>query len=206
VPPRKFRAILFDVGRVLIQVDIARAAAGLAAGLTLSPAELWSAIQNDPHWQDWQEGRMDPHAWYEHLSKRLGISIGFEQFNVVWNQALHPEPLLDTGYLAGLAKRYRLALVSNTDPVHVAHIEASYHFIVHFPVRIYSCSIGASKPNPLIYREALRGCRVRAEEAVFIDDLAAYVESARRLGMAGIRFESPGQLASELGELGIQNE
>jgi HAD superfamily hydrolase (TIGR01509 family) len=63
--------------------------------------------------------------------------------------------------------------------------------------------VGVTKPNPLIYREALRACRVRAEEAVYIDDIGAYVEAAQRLGMAGIQFESPQQLASAFRELGL---
>jgi len=34
----KFRAVIFDIGRVLIRVDISRAMAGLASGLPLTPA------------------------------------------------------------------------------------------------------------------------------------------------------------------------
>ena len=45
---RKLRAIVFDIGRVLIRVDVQRAMSGLAAGLSLSPEEIWGAIENDP--------------------------------------------------------------------------------------------------------------------------------------------------------------
>ena len=55
---RKLRAIIFDIGRVLIRIDVHRAMTGLAAGLSLSPEEIWRAIENDPRWPDWQEGRM----------------------------------------------------------------------------------------------------------------------------------------------------
>ena len=93
-----------------------------------------------------------------------------------------------------------------TDKIHVAHIEASYDFVRHFPQarRIYSCSIGVSKPNPLIYREALRACKVKAGEAVYIDDIAANVDAARQLGLAGIQFQSPTQLLQDLGALGVE--
>ncbi len=57
---RRFRAIIFDIGRVLIRVDISRAMEGLASGLSLTPPEVWTAIQKDPHWLDWQEGRISP--------------------------------------------------------------------------------------------------------------------------------------------------
>jgi putative hydrolase of the HAD superfamily len=202
------RAIIFDIGRVLIRLDIQRAKAGLAARLSLTPEELWSAIEKDPRWQDWQEGRMSARKWHLHLSKRLGIPLDFKQFIDVWNSALDPQPIHANGLFEGLAKRYRLCLLSNTDPIHVARLESSYEFLQYFPKnqRVYSCSLGASKPNPLIYRAALRACRVRAEEAVYIDDIAAYVEAARRLGLSGIHFQSTEQLRRDFASLGINVE
>jgi HAD superfamily hydrolase (TIGR01509 family) len=82
--------------------------------------------------------------------------------------------------------------------------EARFPFFRFFPIRIYSYRVGASKPDPVIYREALQACQVLAEEAVYIDDIAAYAEAAQRLGMSGIVFQSPEQLQSDLRKLGIQ--
>jgi glucose-1-phosphatase len=200
---RKLRAIVFDIGRVLIRVDVARAMADLASGVSLSAAELWAAIEKDPRWPDWQEGRISPRDWHLHLARRLGISLTFEQFVRAWNQALDPKPMQDDSLLEKLSKGYRLALLSNTDPIHVAHMEASYDFFRFFPTRIYSCVAGASKPNPLLYLEALKGCKVQANDAVYIDDILAYVEAARGLGMAGIHFQSTEELLRGLRDLGV---
>jgi HAD superfamily hydrolase (TIGR01509 family) len=203
VPSAKFRAIIFDIGRVLIRVNISRAMDGLASGLSLSPQEVWSAIQNDPRWLDWQEGRISPRDWHLHLTKRLGAQLTFEQFSEIWNRALDPNPIHSESFLETLSKNYRLALLSNTDPIHMTHAEARFPFFRFFPIRVYSYRVGASKPDPVIYREALQACKVRAEEAVYIDDVADYAETAQRLGMTGIVFQSPGQLQSELRTLGI---
>ena len=200
----KVRAIIFDIGRVLIRVDVSRAMAGLAEGLSLSPQEVWSAIEKDPRMMDWQEGRISPRDWYLHLAKRLGVSMTFEQFSEVWNRALDPNPIQSDAFLEKLSKKYRMALLSNTDPIHMSNEEARFPFFRFFPVRIYSFKVGASKPSPIIYREALKGLKVRAEEAVFIDDIAAYVEAARKLGMSGVVFQSPEQLSGGLRELGIE--
>jgi glucose-1-phosphatase len=204
----KLRAVIFDIGRVLIRVDIQRVKSTLAEGLPFTPEELWSAIEKDPRWPDWQEGRMAPRDWHLHLSKRFNISLDFEHFKNVWNSALDPAPIHKASVFARLAKSHRLGLLSNTDPIHVEKLESTYDFFAYFPkaVRTYSCSIGASKPDPLIFREALRACRVRAEETVYVDDILAYVEAARRLGFIGIHFESPAQLYAELGQAGIEVE
>lgn len=204
MPSPRFRAIIFDIGRVLIRVDISRAMAGFAAGLSLSPQEVWSAIEKDPRWLDWQEGRISPRDWHLHLTKRLGAPLTFERFSEIWNQALDPEPIHQDSFLEKLGKSYRLALLSNTDPIHASHLEGHFPFLRLFSARVYSFRVGASKPSPLIYREALRACKVRAEEAVYIDDVAAYAEAAQRLGMTGIVFQSPEQLQADFRGIGIR--
>jgi FMN phosphatase YigB (HAD superfamily) len=204
----KLRAVIFDIGRVLIRLDIQRVKSALAQGLPLSPGELWSAIEKDPRWPDWQEGRMSPRDWHLHLCKRFNLSLDFEQFKTVWNSALDPEPIHKSSLFACLSKNYRLGLLSNTDPIHVEKLESTYDFFTYFSkaVRTYSCSVGASKPDALIFREALRACKVRAEETVYIDDILAYVEAARRLGFTGVHFQSPTQLYTDLGQAGIKVE
>jgi putative hydrolase of the HAD superfamily len=204
----KLRAVIFDIGRVLIRVDIQRVKSALAQGLPFTPEELWSAIEKDPRWPDWQEGRISARDWHLHLCKRFSLPLDFGQFKNVWNSALDPEPIRKTSLFAKLGKSYRLGLLSNTDPIHVEKLEATYDFFDHFPmpVRTYSCSVGASKPDPLIFREALKACKVHAEETVYVDDILAYVEASRRLGFTGIHFQSATQLYSDLGQAGIKVE
>ena len=203
MPSAKFRAIIFDIGRVLIRVDVHRAMAGLASGLKLAPQEVWSAIEKDPRSLDWQEGRISPQDLHLHLSKRLGGALTFEQFKQVWNSALAPEPIQPEPFLEKLSKNYRLALLSNTDALHMSDAEARFPFFRFFPIRIYSFRVGANKPNPLIYAEALRACKARAEEAIFIDDIPAYAEAAQRLGMTGLVFRSHQELQASLRDLGV---
>jgi putative hydrolase of the HAD superfamily len=146
---------------------------------------------------------MSPRDWQLHISRRLGVELTFEQFTEVWNRVLDPNPLIDSVLLQYLSKHYRLAVLSNTDPLHVAELERRFDFFRFFPRRIYSCTVGATKPSPLIFREALRACKVTAEAALYIDDIPAYIEAARQLGMSGIVFRSPEQLAADLESLGL---
>jgi HAD superfamily hydrolase (TIGR01509 family) len=199
----KIRAIIFDIGRVLVRLDIAGAMKGLAGKISLSPEETWSAIEHDPSWRDWQEGRMAPRDWQLHICRRLGVEISFEEFSEIWNRVLDPKPNIEPALLEQLSRKYRLAVLSNTDPIHVAALEKNFDFFRYFKQRIYSCSVGASKPSPIIFREALRACKVTAEDALYIDDVSAYADAARQLGMKGIVFQSPEQLAGDLKSLGL---
>jgi glucose-1-phosphatase len=199
---KKKHAIIFDIGRVLVRLDIAGAMGGLAGAISLTPQETWAAIEHDPRWRDWQEGRMSPRDWQLHICRRLCVNLTFEQFSDIWNRVLDPTPLLDGVLLESLSKRYCLAVLSNTDPIHVAELEKRFDFFRFFKHRIYSCVVGASKPSPLIFRAALQACKTTADNAIYIDDIPAYVDAARQLGMSGIVFQSPDQLIADLERFG----
>jgi glucose-1-phosphatase len=201
---QKIRAIIFDIGRVLVRIDLGRAMSGLAEAVAMSPEEVWSALEKHPTWLDWQEGRMAPRDFWLSVNQRFGTALTFEQFTEIWNRVIDPKPIVDGTLLAPLAKRYRLCLLSNTDPIHVAHLEATFEPMRYFPRRIYSCAVGVCKPNPVIYRAALEACQVAAKDALYIDDIPTYAEAARNLGLAAMVFKSPQQLSSDLRALGIR--
>jgi HAD superfamily hydrolase (TIGR01493 family) len=203
MPAAKYRAIIFDIGRVIIRIDVRRAMAGLAQNVSMTPEEIWSALEKHPTWLDWQEGRISPRDWHLSVTKRFGATLTFEEFTKVWNRVLDPHPILDNDFFAGLAKKYRLCLLSNTDPIHVAHMATTYDFMKFFPHRIYSCAVGASKPNPVIFQAALNAVKVSAKDTIYIDDIAAYAEAAARLGMTGLVFTGPDKLTSDLASLGV---
>lgn len=202
--PKRLRGIIFDIGRVLIRIDLSRASQSMSFRPAISLEEFWSLIQKDPRWVDWQEGRISPRDWHLHLKQRFGGSATFEQFVEAWNQVLDPEPILAKELFEKLSRKYRLALLSNTDPIHVQYMEPRYDFFPYFKARIYSCAVGSSKPNPLIFREALRACRVTAEEALFVDDIGEYVKAAQQLGITAVQFQSPQQLTADLAQHGVE--
>src|ERR1700733_4297765 len=201
---QKIRAIISDIGRVIVGVDVSRAMQGLSSGIALSPKEIWAAIENDPRFPDLQEGRISARDWHLHIIRRLGGNLTYDQFIQAWNAALLPETLQTDSLWAGLIKKYRLALLSNTDPIHVAHMESTFTFFRYFPVRIYSCVVGSSKPKQVIYQEALRASKVKANEAVYIDDLEENVAAAKALGMIGVHCAVPPTLVDSLRAVGVE--
>lgn len=197
-PPK---AIIFDIGRVIIGVNLSPAFGALGTGVGLSPEQAFKTLTEDSRWGDWQCGRMTPHEFHAYVKKKFRLALGFDDFCDVWNRFLEPAPLIEESLFERLASRCNLGLLSNTDPIHVAHIEARYSFVRFFPVRIYSCRVGAIKPSVAIYRRALRDIGVSAADAVYIDDMPEYTAAAWKLGMHVIRFTTPAALQSELDQL-----
>jgi putative hydrolase of the HAD superfamily len=196
--------LIFDVGRVIVGVNVARAMTTLGAGTRLPAEQVWAAIEADPRLREFQEGRLTPQDWHRHLAQRFGLELSFEQFCHAWNSALDPEPILSEDLFAGLAKRFRLVLLSNTDPIHVAHIETNFRFPRYFHGRVYSCGAArVSKPDPAIYKQAIREAAVRPEAILYVDDAPACVEAGRRAGLETILFRGAEGLLTELRQRGI---
>lgn len=204
--PRKpeIQAIIFDIGRVIVKLDPRRAIATIGASSPNipkeSPEKIWTAIQEDSLWIDWQEGRVTPREWYRHLTARFHAPMSFEDFRAAWNSVILPEPdlLLPDSLFARLSGRCRLVLLSNTDPLHVKHLESDFRFLRHFPARIYSCRAGSSKPSPAIFRTAIRAAGVPPSRTLFIDDIRPFVLAARRMGLDAVQFRSRLQIEAAL--------
>ena len=120
-----------------------------------SHERIWTAIQADPHWRNWQEGQMTPKMWHEHITHRLRVTTTFDEFCAMWNSLLEPQTILSNELFEQLSTRYRLGLLSNTDPIHVKHLETHFSFVRFFQTRIYSNEVRTSKPSPVIYEAVL---------------------------------------------------
>jgi FMN phosphatase YigB (HAD superfamily) len=191
-------AIIFDIGQVIVRVEPRRVLSILHSNKLDSPEKIWTAIQRDPLWKNWQEGRLAPRGWCAHLTQRFNLRVSFDQFCEAWSSVILPAPILPNQLFARLSRRCRLILLSNTDPIHVAYLESHFTFFRYFPARIYSCRVGASKPEPKIYQAAIHSAGVPPARILYIDDVLPYVRAGRRMGLDAIQFTSPRQLKAAL--------
>ncbi|CAG0935356.1 2-haloacid dehalogenase [Thermoflexales bacterium] len=78
-----------------------------------------------------------------------------------------------------------------------------YAFFDCFDDILISSTVNLVKPDPRIFEIFLQRIGRRAEDCVYIDDSAANVAVADRLGFTAVHFEAPRQLAAELDRLGV---
>ena len=74
----------------------------------------------------------------------------------------------------------------------------------NFLVFFSSCYVHSRKPEPTIFKVALEVTQRSAERSIFIDDRPLNLESPKKLGFNTIHFQSPDQLKSDLGKLGVE--
>ncbi len=99
------------------------------------------------------------------------------------------------GVLAQLTAQGRnLGVVSNTfwaPEMHDADL-ARFGLLEYLPVRIYSCAVGFTKPDPRIFRAALDRLDVAPAEAVFVGDkLDVDVAGPQKIGIRSVLVATP---------------
>lgn len=82
-------------------------------------------------------------------------------------------------------------------------VRRRHDFFDWFAEIVVSGEVGLAKPDPRIFRLLLDRIGRAAGECLFIDDGPRNVEAAQELGFETIRFQSPGQLRSELRRRGV---
>jgi putative hydrolase of the HAD superfamily len=106
--------------------------------------------------------------------------------------------------LPRLKKKYRLVLLSNTNEIHYEYGWANYEFLKHFDKLIPSHLAGAVKPEEKIYRKVEEFSGVEPANHLFIDDIAEYVEGAKKVGWDAVQFTGYENLISDLSNRGIE--
>ncbi len=197
------KAVIFDLGRVIVPFDFGRGYSRIAALTGLDQAEVPERIRPTGLVERLESGAIEPREFVRRISEVLGLSCGYEEFCEIWSSIFLPATLIPEEMLARIASRFRLVLLSNTNAIHFDMIRANYPHLRHFHALVLSHEVGAMKPSPRIYEQAVAAAGCRPEECFFTDDVAEYVEGARRYGIDAVQFESVAQIERELKQRGV---
>ena len=198
-----YKAIIFDLGNVLVQFDFERWRQALEGFCPYAAAEIRQRIAATDLVERFETGLIGPPDFVAQLSGILSLDMDYADFCKLWS-SIFTDPLIPEAMLEGLAARYRLVLLSNTNAIHFEMIRENYPMLRHFHERVLSYEMHAMKPHPEIFQAALECCGCPPEECFYTDDIAAYVEAAQRLGLDAVQFESLAQLERELKARGIR--
>jgi putative hydrolase of the HAD superfamily len=192
------KAVIFDLGRVIVPFDFRRGYARIAALTGIPAAEIPQRIRPTGLVDRLESGQIAPRDFVEQISAVLDLHCSYEEFCEIWSSIFLPHTLVPESLLRGIAARYRLVLLSNTNAIHFDMIRDRYPLLRHFHALVLSHEVGAMKPSPAIYEKAVEAAGCRPEECFFTDDIPEYVEGARQFGIDAVRFESAGQIEAEL--------
>lgn len=196
------KSLIFDLGNVIVPFDFARGYAEMQKLCTYPAAEIPARIGPDLVIR-LESGTITPDAFIAELQTRLGLDVSEAEFRRIWSTIFLPETLIPQSLIACLKGRYPLVLLSNTNAIHWEMLRETYPLLGLFDHHVLSFEIGAMKPSPRIYAEAVRRAGCLPQECFFTDDVPAYVEGAIRAGLDAIQFTGLDRLLVELERRGV---
>jgi FMN phosphatase YigB (HAD superfamily) len=198
------QTVIFDLGKVIIPFDFSLGYRAMAELCAYSPEEIPKRIGATGLVPRFESGQVPPEQFVEQLCQILDVQLDYARFCEIWSCIFLPDPLIPESLLEGLRRRYRLLLLSNTNAIHFRMVRETYPLLRHFDDYVLSYEVGAMKPSPLIYAEAIARAQCAPGECFFTDDIPEYVAGAKLAGMDAVQFQSAAQIQAELLDRGIR--
>lgn len=197
------KAIVFDVGGVLLRNRIEEVIENLAKNLKIDKEALNKL--NKEHHQKMIRGDMPVLEFSAILKDKLHLDIDAEEIVKIW-EASYLEVMPVNVELFSIIKKlkqgYMLGLISNIYDLH-AEINTKRGLFLPFDAPILSCRVGLIKPERAVFSLVIEKLGLKASECVFIDDRTRYLDTPKKMGFSVIQYRSNEQLLKNLRELGI---
>jgi putative hydrolase of the HAD superfamily len=195
--------IISDLGQVVLWFDNKVFYRKMTAYCSKSIDEIREIVHRSTEfYESFDQGELTPQQFYERAVALLGARIGYDEFVAAYIDVFsRNQPVLDLyGRLKG---RYKLILLSNTDPLRFGFVREHFPDILFFDDYVLSYEVRALKPDPEIYRAALKKAGVPPASCVLVDDIEENARAAAALGLRAILYKPDTDLERELRALGI---
>lgn len=188
--------ILFDLGGVLYHIDY---------NLTKVAFEKLGFNDFNMHYSQQQQNKLFDNletgkiSSKEFISKMLEIIPHSSEEDIInaWNALLIGFTKENLTLLEYLSDKYKLYLLSNTNAIHLERINSEsqnlfgYTVLDEFFEKIYlSHEIGRRKPDIETFKWLLKDAGIKAEETLFIEDSVQHIESANRVNIKTVLWDS----------------
>ena len=194
----KFKAVIFDFGNVIINIDFKRIYQTFAIYTSKSEAYIEKQITDNQLFRRYESGQFTDEEFREIIRQVLGFPLSDTEINKAWNAVLLDIPADRIELIKKIRQKYPVYLLSNTNNI---HIKASNYYLwkAHgisnldqlFDKLFLSYEMGMWKPDTEIYYHMLKKIKLQPNETLFLDDNINNIESAKSIGIQTILVEPP---------------
>ena len=174
---KKIRNIIFDLGGVIINLDIPKTFQHLASLGGMSVRQVMSLVDSSPLFRDYEKGLISSKTFRAGIKRLLRKDLTDQEIDDAWNGMLLDIPSDRLLLIEELMEKYNLFVLSNTNDIHIQAFEKiidqsydlhKYHQL--FDYIYYSYRINKRKPDTEIYQHVLDEQNLAPEETIFFED------------------------------------
>ena len=200
--------IIFDLGDVIINIDVPRAAQSFAVLANISVEKSTQIIQDNEVFRKFESGILNESTFRNYIRTIFeNPAWTDETIDETWNSLLLDIPKERIKLIQRLKTNYRLFLLSNTSPIHVkatnqilekaTGVEKLDDLFEHI---FLSYEMWVMKPDRQIFEMVLSQADIKAEETLFLDDNADNVKASLDMGIQTIHVQKPVSIVEYLRE------
>ena len=197
---RRLRAVILDYGEVLSFPPPRESTDAMAELFHVSREkfrEFYYAERNP-----YDRGAITAERYWQAIARDAGLALSTQQ--IEWLRRTDVEMWSHVNpAMLDWARRLRnqgvqTAVLSNMHADMAKSVREQFGWIADFQCFALSAELGMAKPDPQIFQHCLDCLKVRAEEALFIDDKEQHTRAAEAMGIAGICAGSPEEIRTKL--------
>lgn len=203
---KTIRAVFFDLGNVVLRFDAEKLEKGLSSYGKIKDGKVIDYFLNSDNINRYMEGKLTSSKFYSRTCREFRVKIGFHDFYALWNGIFYPYPEVEE-IIKTINDKYpdiKLILVSNTNESHFNFIKEEYKILELFDALVVSHEVGVQKPDPAIFKEALRISDTLPKDTFYTDDRSDLIAAARVLGLIAHQFTNHDSLRTQLSKYEIK--
>lgn len=199
------RALLFDLGGVVIDLDIGRAFQIWACRAGCDPTVIAERFSLDDSYEQHERGEIPASSYFASLRQSLSIDLSDDEFIQGWND-IYLGPVPGMSKMLSVAQQHLpLFAFTNSNPTHQSIWERLYaDELRRFQTIYVSSDLGARKPDPEAFHLVAKRMGFEPGEVLFFDDGPENVEGARTAGMQGVIVRSIRDVRRALSRIGLE--
>lgn len=180
--------LVFDFGGVVINLDLPLCISRLKAIGADNVEQYLSNFGQSGFFLEWEQGSIGLQEFRNNIRAISSKNPTDSEIDEAWMSFLQDIPAEKIAILRQLRNKYRILMLSNTNPLHIEQ-SAAKAFAKHGTTReelfdkcYLSYELGMTKPNNNIFEYLLKDAGVQAGECLFIDDGIKNIETAHAMG------------------------
>lgn len=195
------RAVVFDLGKVLLDFDYGILARRMADHSDISAEEILSLINQTPLLHRYETGLMSDLEFYEAVVAATGFRGTVDRFQQ-WFADIFTEisPMVDLhGSL--VRKGIPTYVFSNTNGQAIRHVRQTYPFYQLFTGEILSYEVRSMKPDSRIYEAVEAKSGLFGQDLLYLDDRPENIAAGAARGWRAWIHADPAQTVPHVSSL-----
>jgi glucose-1-phosphatase len=202
VPLPLVKNLIFDLGGVILDLSVPHTLEAFSKLSGIPAEKVKDIFIGSPEFEEYEKGCLNDREFRNFIRHVYGIEATDRQIDESWNAMLRGIPLIKLRLLEQLKEKYNVFLLSNTNAIHLDHINDVILKNVtgenlldkYFHKAYYSHRMLKRKPDADIFEQVLQESDLKPHETLFLDDNPHNIQGAGSLGIQTIFVTTPDQI------------